>query len=104
VITPAFGLVPIDIDRLAPGSYSIVLTFVSEDVFGNPSFTYSLAPFPLQVSRGTFPRWITVGSSVFDDAIGGCDVRAVSEPVKSGRCSSTPPPWARRAYGGWRRY
>lgn len=53
--TPAFGLVPVPIGRLAPGSYSIVVTFVSEDVFGNPISTFSEAPVPLQVSLGNVP-------------------------------------------------
>ena len=53
--TPAFGLVAVEIGRLAPGNYSIVVTFVSEDVFGNPTSTFSVAPVPLQVSLGNVP-------------------------------------------------
>lgn len=52
--TPAFGVDPVPIGRLPAGNYVIVVTFIYEDVFGNPDVVLTRPAVPLVVSEG-FP-------------------------------------------------
>lgn len=50
--TPAFGVDPVPIGRLPAGNYIIVVTFIYEDVFGNPDLVLTRPGVPLVVSEG----------------------------------------------------
>ena len=51
--TPAFARDAVPVGRLAPGSYSILVTFIYEDTFGNPTSTTTLPAVPLQIAEGS---------------------------------------------------